>query len=118
MKKKKGKERKNFQFDLFGSTWHVVFVKESPLNNKDNEEYCNLGYTNSTHNEITIATADQNGKELSDDQIEVTLLHELVHAILFTGQYSQEGGSEPLVEWVARCLKSMLNQNVFEYARK
>lgn len=39
----------------------------------------------------------------------ITLLHELIHAILDEGQYSNASNDEPMVEWLARCLKSLMD---------
>ena len=45
------------------------------------------------------------------------MLHELTHSILDTGGYNNSSSDEPLVEWIARCLNSLLKQNVFDYAK-
>lgn len=105
---------KDFRFDLFGSTWNVTFVGESPLNKNKEEGTCNLGWADDTHNTILIATLDNEGKPLSEEQIKITMWHELFHAILGTGQYLQTNQDEPLVEWMGRCMRSLTKQKVFE----
>lgn len=42
----------------------------------------------------------------------VSFLHEIVHAILNEGQYSGSSDDEPLVEWLAKCLKHLKDQKV------
>lgn len=39
----------------------------------------------------------------------ITLIHELIHAILDEGQYGNASNDEPMVEWLARCLKSLMD---------
>ena len=52
---------------------------------------------------------------ISDSDIIKTLLHEINHAILTTGQYLNPSSDEPLVEWIARCYYSILfNQKIFK----
>ena len=47
-----------------------------------------------------------------DLEIYITLVHEIIHAILDTGQYFEESQKEPLVEWIARCIISLLKQDI------
>lgn len=44
--------------------------------------------------------------------MKLTFLHELMHVILSTGQYNNCNNDEPLVEWLARCIYSLKNQNI------
>lgn len=61
---------------------------------------------------ITISTKKPDGSKLSKDEIELTLLHEIVHSIFQTGQYMSCDNDEPLVEWTARCLKALKEQKI------
>ena len=47
-----------------------------------------------------------------DLEIYITLVHEIIHAVLDTGQYLEESQKEPLVEWLARCIISLLKQDI------
>jgi Zn-dependent peptidase ImmA (M78 family) len=114
MERKEKKEFKNFKFELFGSTWKVEFVRQIHLGNEGEGMYT-LGNTNSTHNVIYIATIDNKDKPLPIEQIKLTLAHELIHAILSTGQYWNANGDEHLVEWTARCIKSLLNHKILDH---
>lgn len=105
---------KDFNFELFGSIWKVKFID----NVKDNGDgTCQLGNTNSMNQTITISTKDMEGNSLSEDTVTMTLYHELVHCIFDTGAYMDCTDNEPLVEWTARCINSLLKQKVFEYAK-
>lgn len=106
-------EYKDFSFEIFGTTWEVKFVEEIKEVGEDKYE---LGESNSVNNVITISTKDKEGNPLSYQTVQLTLLHEIVHSIFTTGAYINSTEDEPLVEWTARCLKSLLTQNVFKYA--
>lgn len=104
---------KNFKFDIFGDTYKVVFKDKVFSDN----EYI-LGQTITSKNTILISTKDSDNTELSDNVILTTLYHEIFHAILFAGQYNSCGNDEPLVEWQARCLNSLIKQNVLCLGQK
>lgn len=44
---------------------------------------------------------------MDKSEAKITLIHELIHAILDEGQYHGSSADEPMVEWLARCLKSL-----------
>ena len=46
---------------------------------------------------------------MDKSEAKITLLHELIHAILDEGQYHNSSENEPMVEWLARCLKSLMD---------
>lgn len=113
MKKNKEKEWKDFSFSFFGTNWRVKFIGKC----KENDDMIGMGYTDYVLNEIWVATQDTSGKSLKDETIRINLIHELTHAMLGTGQYNNSTKDEPLVEWIARCINSLLEQNVFDYAK-
>ena len=113
MKKSKEKKWESFSFSFFGTNWKVRFIGKC----KENDEMFLLGNTNHILNEIWVATQDISGKPLKDETIRINLIHELTHAMLGTGQYNSSTKDEPLVEWIARCINSLLEQNVFDYAK-
>ena len=49
---------------------------------------------------------------MQENEILITLYHEIIHAILLTGQYINSSNDEPLVEWLARCILSLKNQKI------
>ena len=71
-----------------------------------------FGETESPSRVITISTKKPDGSKLSKDEIELTVLHEIVHSIFQTGQYMSCDNDEPLVEWTARCLKTLKKQHI------
>ena len=100
-------ELKNKKIELFGTIWRIKYVE----NISDNNENQIFGCTNPSTKEIYIAK-NMDGIAISQNEIELTLLHELTHAILMTGQYMEESNNEALVEWVARCVYQLLKKNI------
>ena len=68
-----------------------------------------MGTTNTAANEIHIARSDFYGNPVDSSEHKITLIHELIHAILNEGQYLSSSGDEPMVEWLARCIKSLMD---------
>lgn len=99
---------KNYTFRLFNATWKVKFIDKFKETNEDQFKF---GETEHSNNTITIATKDREGKPLADNILELTILHEIVHAILGSGQYTSCTTDEPLVEWIANCLYTLKKQN-------
>ena len=116
MEKRKKKEWKDFKFNLFGTTWRVHFVDFIPREPDEHPKYVCYGKTNDNLETITIARRSPDGEVFSDAKISFTIYHEIVHACLGTGCYGESNNDEPLVEFMGRCLSSLVKQNVFEYA--
>ena len=98
---------KNFCFKIFNSTWTVSFVDKVELSNSEGFFF---GKTNVCTNKILVATKDLDGNPLPQTTIEITILHEMMHAILSSGQYESYTNDEPLVEWLANCIYSLKQQ--------
>ena len=62
--------------------------------------------------EIQVSIKLSNGKDMQENEILITLYHEIIHAILSAGQYINSCNDEPLVEWLARCILSLKNQKI------
>lgn len=90
------------EFELFGSKWKLLFV-DSIGNDKDSPLY---GEADSCSKIVKIARTI-NGIAIPEDEMKITLLHELFYVILGTGQYIEYNNDEPLVEWLARCVWSL-----------
>jgi hypothetical protein len=101
---------KDFKFKLFGSTYSVSFVDVITLPNCEGFLY---GYCDNICRSIKIATKDSDGKPFPIEEIKISLFHEISHAVLNTGGYVTEGSNEQLVEWLGRCMNSLLEQKVF-----
>lgn len=113
MKKSKEKKWKDFEFELFGTKWKVIFIDKV----KETEEMYLMGNCSYVSGTIWVATQDKDGIPLREETIRINLFHELAHAILGTGQYNSCTNDEPLVEWIARCLNSLICQDVLKYAK-
>lgn len=94
--------------DIFGTTYTINIV--DTLDKADDE--CNYyGETDHSSKIIKIGRNVHNIKQ-SDTEMKLTFLHELMHVILSIGQYNNCNNDEPLVEWLARCIYSLKNQNI------
>ena len=103
-------ELKNRSIDLFGTKYKIKIVDTIEIEGPNGIEYP-LGLTDYYNNIISIASYT-NGIKIPKNEMEITLLHELMHAILSTGQYTEYSKDEPLVEWLARCLYQLINKKV------
>jgi Zn-dependent peptidase ImmA (M78 family) len=101
--------KKNFTIDLFGSKWKIKFV--DTIKNQDSDFLKGLCDPNKM--EIQIANTVQ-GIQISEEEQEETLYHEIVHAIFNAGQYMHSFSDEPLVEWTARCIFYLKKKGVFK----
>ena len=97
----------NKQFDIFGTVFTIKLV--DTLDEDDNNLH--YGLTEGNTKEIRISKEVIKAKQ-PDSEIYVTLVHEIIHAILNTGQYLEESQKEPLVEWLTRCIISLLKQDI------
>lgn len=98
----------NKKFDLFGSTWTIKIVDNIP---KCEDGLSCYGVCNSVPQIIEIAIHSDD-TEISEETMFITLCHELVHAIFITGSYINSNNDEPLVEFTARSIVSLLKQGI------
>ena len=102
----------NKQFDIFGTVFTIKLVDTL---DEDGYKHHYAGMTHNVTQKIEIA---RNVKEekLSNEMMCKTLIHELVHeiihAVLNTGQYLEESQKESLIEWLTRCIISLLKQDI------
>ena len=99
----------NKKIDIFGAKYTIKIV--------DRLQDGDAIYTGSTyHDSLIIKIARYvNNTKISNEEMIRTLLHEINHAILNSGQYFDTNSDEPLVEWIARCYYSILfNQKIFK----
>lgn len=97
----------NKQFDIFGTVFTIKLV--DTLDENDNNLH--YGLTEGNTKEIRISKEVMKAKQ-PDSEIYITLIHEIIHTILDTGQYLEESQKEPLIEWLARCIISLLKQDI------
>lgn len=100
---------KNRTFKIFNTTYKLKFVDN--IESEDDSSFV-LGTTDSSLKIIKIAIKDKLGKVINKNDLYITLLHEIIHAIFIEGQYLQVNQDEPLVEWTAKCLKHLIDQKV------
>lgn len=98
-------------FNLFGSNWTIKYADKIELDSIDGFQF---GITDYINRVICIATNDGNDEQLPDEEIGITRLHELIHAVLGTGMYSEASGNEPMVEWLARNIYSLVKQGIIK----
>ena len=99
----------NKTVDIFGTTYTIEYVDKI---DSDNDDTFIEGWCNSSKCNIKVAIKYKDGTDIPDDVIKKNLIHELIHAILNEGQYLRNSDDEPLVEWLARCIHSILKQNI------
>lgn len=101
---------KNFNIDIFGTKWKVKF--EDQVYNKFNDNAWVFGITVGYSRTIFVSKKDVDGNPIPDEEIEATVMHELIHAVLDTGQYNQSSADEPLVEWLSKCFLMLLHKDI------
>ena len=100
---------KNKEFDLLGVKYTIQYVDKIDTGD---EHIFRFGSTNLAAHKITLARLNYEGQPMDKSDAKIALLHELIHAILDEGQYSNASNDEPMVEWLARCLKSLIDQGI------
>lgn len=98
--------------DIFGTKYKIKYVDRVPLQEGDSSDAFYWGICDYDAKTISVATKNRRGKDLSEDDIKLNLLHELIHSFLGEGQYHCQNGDEPLVEWLAKCVRAAIKQNV------
>lgn len=103
------------KIDVFGSEFNIKYVDKITSNKEDSSDdsfWC--GLTDPVERTILVATKSNDGRLFSEYEIEDTLFHEVIHAVLTEGGYLRENGDEPLVEWLAKCLRTLKKQGLFK----
>lgn len=77
---------KEKSYNLFGSTWKIQKIQFVDEVVGENNKWL-FGETESPSRVITVSIKKPDGSKLSKDEIELTVLHEIVHSIFQTGQY-------------------------------
>lgn len=98
----------NKKIDILGTVFTIKIVDEI----KEGDSY-RYGETDSRNYTITIARSAYDYK-FPNSQMEITFLHELMHAICGTGCYFNANDDEPFIEWTARCLYKLIKSGLFK----
>lgn len=104
-------KKKEMKINLFGTVYiirHVSNLKDD----KDGHEI--FGCLHGAPDRLIEIAENMNDKPLSEEEKRLTLLHELFHAFLYSGQYLSCGDDEPLVEWLSRCMNEALKSKVIQ----
>ena len=97
------------KFNIFGTTFRVLWMDVIPATEEEGFIY---GQHDGVAKTLKIALKDRDGKtDLPETEIELAFYHELTHAILGEGAYGYTA-DEPMVEWVAKCIRSLKQQKV------
>lgn len=105
-------EFKNRKFKFLDSIWKIEFVDRCPLLDDQDPAATNFGLCDADRRTIIIGLKDTDGKPYRKEQVLQALRHELMHMILFEGQYLTCFNDEPLVEWLSKSIGILLKQNV------
>ena len=116
-REKKKKEWKRKKFNIFGDVWTIVFGEKTICHTgpEDKDGHWVFGLADAQNKVITVSTLNEYGKPLSDQDIMCSIAHECVHAILESGQYCSASNDEPMVEFLAKGILSLLKSKVFDY---
>ena len=97
---------KNKELDIFGTKFTIEYV-----DNLSTEDTYIYGKTIYEDKRILIATHLGKTKIPKSEQ-QIVLLHEIIHAILDSGEYGNISTNEPLVEWLARGINATIEQKI------
>lgn len=107
-------EFKDRKFKFMDSVWTIKFVDRVELLDDQDPTETNFGLCDADRRTITIGLKDVDGKPYRKEQVLQALRHELMHMILFEGQYLTCFDDEPLCEWLAKSMGLLLKQKVLE----
>ena len=104
----------NIKFKVFESPWTIKFQERVTTETEDGKEVWAFGIAKPAERKIFISTKTDEGVAIPASELKLTVLHEVMHAIFVTGQYLQSNADEPLVEWLARCIFSFMNNKTLD----
>ena len=102
---------KNRTIRIFNTSYRILYVDDIESENPDRTT---MGETDFNLKTIRIRVLDREVHPVSRQEMELCRLHELFHAVLAEGQYLSSTEDEPLVEWLARCTKHLLDQKILD----
>lgn len=103
-------EYKDCKINLFNIIYSIKFVDEikDETSEKEGTSYP-YGMTNFRSKIIIIAKKDHySGRAFTKDEISITLLHEILHAVSSEGMYTDINDNEPFIDWAAKCLHNII----------
>lgn len=103
------KEYKDRKIKIFDTQWTIKFLDQV----YDRDENWVFGICIGNKRTVYISLKAENGKSLSDQEIQDTVIHETIHAILDTMCFFDVSNNEPAVEWLTKCLVQLEKQGIF-----
>lgn len=103
---------KNRKFKFMDSVWTIKFVDRIELMDDQDQGSTNFGTCDADKRTITIGLKDRDGKPYPEEQVIQTLRHELMHMIMFEGQYLVPYSDEPMIEWTAKAIGVLMKAGV------
>lgn len=102
----------NKKINLFGTKYTIKIVDNLETETDTGvKRFAGVTY----HDNFTIEIARNIGDfKVNNEEMTRTLLHEINHAIFASGQYLQTNDNESLIEWLAKCMYSLIfKQKIF-----
>lgn len=96
---------------LLGSTYKIKWVDSVAKEKEEKETSWLLGRTIPSLRTIEISTLNEKDEPIIEEQIATTFWHEVSHAIIVEGCYSNYNDDEPFIEWVGKNLKFLIENN-------
>lgn len=104
------KEYKNRTIKIFDTQWKIKFL--------DKVYNCNnnwvFGLSVGAERTLYVSLKDDKDKPLKDSEIQDTVIHEVLHAILDTLCFFDVSNNEPAIEWLTKCLIQLEKQGIFK----
>lgn len=104
------KEYKNKTIKIFDTQWKIKFL-DKVFNGENNWVF---GLSVGAERTLYVSLKDVNDKPLKDSEIQDTVIHEVLHAVLDTLCFFEVSNNEPAVEWLTKCLVQLEKQNIFK----
>ena len=105
---------KNTVINLLGVKYSIKFMDTVFDKDRDGTEVSVWGLCDHDKRSIYIATKNSEMKPRSRDEVRITLIHEILHAICTSYQYFETSSDEPFVEIMARSINSMINSGLLK----
>lgn len=104
------KDYKNRTIKIFDTEWKIKFLDKVYTD----ENTWVFGLSVGAERILYVSLKDKNDKPLKDSEIQDTVVHEIIHAVLDTLCFFDISHNEPAVEWLTKCLIQLEKQGIFK----
>lgn len=104
------KEYKNRTIKIFDTQWKIKFL-DKVYNSADHWVF---GLSVGAERTLYVSLKDEKDNPLKDSEIQDTVMHEVLHAVLDTLCFFEISNNEPAVEWLTKCLVQLEKQGIFK----